>query len=192
MYDWKLTQSLDNPKDPEWDLLATKILGRHVHPDRKQGFLLARSALLQLLSERGIAWNISQLQLKNFSEVQDLPDLILSLSHSKTHGAALLADKSQFQSVGIDIENVEREVKASIAERIAHSADAKLRNIELWCLKEAVFKALMNTRKFPNPLEFSSIEIQDKFWSHSPSSLKGEWEIHQVGTTLVALAFLKN
>ena len=104
----------------------------------------------------------------------------------------MLADRIFFRSVGIDIEREDRVVKDSIRERIAHKDDANFRNIEQWCLKEAAFKALMNTEQFEKPVEFSSICIGKESWSHSPSGLKGKWEMETIKLFVVARAFLQN
>lgn len=189
---WKLTETLSNPKNPEWDGLIKSALGENIHSDRIKGFLLSREALLECLKENSHHLTPIQLELSGFSALKQLPQYTLSLSHTKTHGAALIADRQSFRSVGIDIEHEERPVKDSIAQRVSHPHDTKLRNIELWCLKEAVFKTLMNTGNFEKPVEFSSIELGDRTWSHSPSGLKGEWELHYVKPVVIALAFLKS
>ena len=116
----------------------------------------------------------------------------LSLSHTSECGAAMIADRKFFRSVGIDIEREDRVVKDFIRERITHKDDTNFRNIEIWCLKEAVFKALMNTEKFEKPLEFSSICIGKDSWSHSPSGLEGKWEVETIKPVVVARAFLQN
>lgn len=191
MYKWKLIKTLSNPKDPEWDLLTKLTLGDEVHSDRKNGFLLSREALLLTLKELQNSVNISDLTLDGYSTLPSFPQYTVSLSHTKECGAALLADRQTFRSVGIDIEQEERPVKDSIVERVSNPHDTSLRNIELWCLKEAAFKALMNSGVFEKPIEFSSIEIGDQTWSHSPSGLKGEWELEVVKPFVIAKAFLR-
>ena len=192
MHTWKLSDSLDIPKDNEWDLLLRLALGDDIHPDRKRGFILSRMALLRALSDMGQAASPQDLVLENYSKLKAFPHLTVSLSHTKDKGAALIADQHTYRSVGIDIEQEARLVKDLVAQRIAHPKDLKLRNIEIWCLKEAVFKALMNSGEFEQNVKFSSIQIEDKKWSHSPSGLKGEWEIDLINSIVIARAYLKN
>lgn len=192
MHVWKLIKTLSNPKDPEWDLLIKLTLGDDVHSNRKNGFLLSREALFNALKEAHINANISDLTLEGYSTLPRFPQFTISLSHTKECGAALIADRQTFRSVGIDIEQEERVVKDSIAERVSNPHDTSLRNIELWCLKEAAFKALMNSGEFEKPVEFSSIEIGKGTWSHSPSGLKGEWELEMIKPFVIAKAFLRN
>lgn len=187
----KTVKTLANPKDLEWDTLVLETLGSGVHPHRVQGFLLAREALKEALKAFGKDLSPSLLGLENYHQLKSFPEFTLSLSHSKELGAAILADRKDCLSVGIDIESELREVKDSIWTRVSHPHDVSLRKIELWCLKEAAFKALMNTDKFPLPIEFSSIEIQNQGFSHSPSGISGEWELHQEHGHIIAVASVK-
>lgn len=192
MYNYQLSTTLTDPECPDWELLSLSTLGSEVHSDRKMGFLLSREALKNALKVMEMEVPIHGLILEGYHTLQDYPQLTISLSHTKTCGAALVAERKEFRAVGIDIEEETRVVKDSIRERISHPDDQNLRNIELWCVKEAVFKTLMNTDLFPKPIEFGSINIQDRKWFHSPSGLSGEWEITSIRPYVVALAFLKN
>jgi 4'-phosphopantetheinyl transferase EntD len=192
MLKWKIFQTLTNPEDESWDILVTKTLGEKVHPDRKKGFLLSRQALEQCLQEFGEDPKIPDLELQHHSLLPALPHFTLSLSHSKDCGVALVARREIYRSVGVDIEEKNRVVKDMVRERILHPMDEKLKNIELWCLKEAVFKAIMNALPHENPIEFSSIEIQNMKWLHSDSGLQGDWVLQETHQFILALAFLKN
>lgn len=189
---WKIAQSLENLNSIEWDNLVQTQLGNNIHPERKTGFLLSRKALQECLLEQGISLPIFQLSLENHSKLVHFPHFCLSLAHTKSCGAAILADNKIYKSVGIDIELKERKVTQAVRERISHPEDANLKNIELWCLKEAAFKAIMNTLFFAAPIEFSSIKIGQNYWAHSPSGLSGEWELHDLNIFTLALAYLKN
>lgn len=191
MHTWNLTKTLSKPNDPEWEMLIKFSLPDDVHSDRKNGFLLSRQALIHALKEQGLEISAGALQLTSHSEIRDLPQFTISLSHTKIAGAALVADRKTYRSVGIDIEQEERIVKDSIKNRVSHPDDKNLRNIELWCLKEAAFKTLMNSGSFEKPLEFSSICIGDGKWTHSPSGLEGEWELELVRPFVIAKAFLR-
>lgn len=191
MHTWKLAKTLTNSLDPEWETLSSLTLGDAVHSDRKNGFLLARQALQNCLEEVGMKVSPLGLNLRNFHQLEDVEQFTISLSHTSECGAAMIADRKIFRSVGIDVEREDRIVKATIHERIAHNDDANFRNIELWCLKEAAFKALMNTDDFEKPVEFSSICIGKDSWSHSPTGLEGKWELETIKPFVVARAFLR-
>lgn len=191
MHCWNLTQTLSNPNDPQWDELASDVLGEKAHPSRKTGFLLARQALQNCLREQGVELEVKDLNLINYSQIKAYPSYTFSLSHTENWGAAIVGNKNDYRSLGIDIESNERTVSMQILERIRHPEDKKLRNIELWCLKEAAFKALMNSGLWDAPVEFSSLRIGQHTWSHSPSKLEGEWELDKTNGLVVGRAFLK-
>lgn len=192
MLTWKMQKTLPSPKNPEWDLLVKSCLGESVHPERISGFILSRMALQACLKEKGILTVIPELVIENYRETPSAPQFTISLSHTPEAGAALIAPREKFVSVGIDIEHEKRPVKDSIIERISHPEDEALRNIELWCLKEAAFKALMNTGRFQKPLEFSSIKIGNHFWSHAPTGLEAPWELENVNSMLVARTAIRS
>jgi phosphopantetheinyl transferase (holo-ACP synthase) len=192
MQNWELAQTLQNPKNPDWDKLSLDHLEDGVNPKRKHGFLLARQALKSCFRKRGIDINILDLKLQKYSQVSGFPEFTISLSHTKDAGAAIVEDAKIFRSVGIDIEQETRPVKDSVLGRISHPEDERLRNIELWCLKEAVFKTLMNTGLFEKNVEFASIKIAKDHWLHSPTKLQGEWSCEVINSFVLARAYLKN
>lgn len=192
MYRWKIVTTFKESEEAEWHSLVLNQLGEGIHPERVKGFILAREALRLCLTEAHYSPLISDLKIRKFNSLSKWPELNLSLSHTKLAGAAILTSRAEYISVGIDIESDHRVVKDTILERISNSRDTNLRNIELWCLKEAVFKCLMNTGKFEKPFEFAEIEISHQRWVHSPSGLEGEWKIIISEQFLIALALLKN
>jgi hypothetical protein len=50
----------------------------------------------------------------------------------------------------------------------------------------------MNALPHLNPIEFSSIELQNMKWFHSDSGLMGDWELLETHEFILAQAFLKN
>lgn len=191
MTTWKITQTLTEPFDPEWEKLVQLTLGEKIHPGRKQAFLLSRMALQKCLSENGFYLTPLQLELASFSEIKTFPKFTVSLSHTDSIGAALVCNKTDFKSVGIDIEKEHRVVKPEIVEQMSHPDDVRLRNIELWSLKESTYKALMNSGLLSKSVDFRTIEIKDQKWFHSPSQLQGEWEQSIVNSIVVSRSFLR-
>jgi hypothetical protein len=192
MTKWIISETLRDPQDPDWEKLVASFFPEDVNPRRKEGFLLSRSSLRDCLSTVKINCPILSLHLINHSSLKEYPQFTISLSHTNNCGAALIAERNFFRSTGIDVEHEERNVKDSVLERIKHSNDLNLRNIDLWCLKEAVFKTLMNSGFFKNPIDFSSICIQKNEWTHSPSDLSGKWELDKLQSYVVARSFLEN
>ena len=162
MLTYQLVNNLNIDEDSQWRDLVLTSLGPGTHPSRIQGFCLGREALRKCLKVLGLEVSITQLILENYKGLKKFPDLNLSISHTKEFGAAIVASKNQTVSVGIDVEPTSRLVKPAILERISHPEDAPLEPIIMWALKEATFKALMNTGRFEQNEEFSSLLIYKK------------------------------
>jgi 4'-phosphopantetheinyl transferase EntD len=190
MISWQLASALNSTEDVSWNNLSRRVLGESTHPGRRRGFCLARSALRSLLQAQGVKIEIEELALARPHQVEKYPQFVVSLSHSPALGSAILASAQLYRAVGIDIEEQDRLVKPAILQRISHPLDALLTPLEIWCLKEAAFKALMNTGSFEHPIEFSSIQIGQKNWSRH--EVTGGWEIHREQGHLIALAWIKN
>lgn len=191
MLTYRLIKSLSPTDDTQWKQLVKTVLGEDVHPGRVKGFCLSREALKQCLAERGIHISIPDLLLESFAAVKGQDSLTISLSHTPEWGAAVIGEAKNFISVGIDIEPLERIVKPMILERISHPDDLNLSPLSLWTLKEASFKATMNTGKFEHSVEFSSLKISEGKWTHVPSQLQGEWKLEEQQGLIVALAWIK-
>lgn len=187
---WELIQKLDSTDDDLWQNLVIIHLGQEVHPARKKGFCLARQALRVALAKVGHHLSISDLIIQDYSSVSILPEYTLSLSHTQEVGVALLAEIKKYRSVGIDVESAGRVVKPAILQRVQNQNDLLMDPLQLWCLKEASFKALINTKLFPAHPEFSSIQIQDQSFTHSPSGISGKWELQNTNSFVVALAWI--
>lgn len=190
MFTLKLKNTLNDAPEIEWQRLISEQLGADVHPGRAKGFCLARAALLEAMQECGVELEISDLELDQFDCLKGHGDFTLSLTHTNSWGAALLAPKKKYVSVGIDLEPKERIVKPFVLERISHPQDMVMEPIQRWVLKEAVFKTLMNTRRFDRNLEFSSIQLGYECWRHE-SGLEGGWSIHPHPELMIATAWLE-
>ena len=187
MMNWKIAHTLASPDDPAWEVLAQNGLAPEAHPERRRGFLLAREALRLCLNIP----DIIDLELKHFSTLPRFPELTVSLSHTKWAAAAIVAAKKDFLSVGIDLENKTRVVNPLTLKKIANAQD-EVKGIDLWCLKEAAYKCFSNTGIESDFVKFSQLEIRKDRWVHSPSGTSGEWQLHEEGDFLVAIAFKRN
>lgn len=186
-----LNSSLREPTK-EWQEVLNQSYPEASHPHRIQGFYSSRNALLDCLQKFHPKASTTDLLLNDFRELQNFPDMVVSLTHSSLAGAAVVARKAEYISIGIDIEPIDRLVKESILTRVTTSEDLKLTSIQTWCLKEAIYKCVSNSHQYLGVLEFREMRIQDKKWSHSPSGLSGEWELFEEENHQIALATLKN
>lgn len=163
-----------------------------LHPARRAGLFSSRSSLLENLRKIYPEASFTNLQLADHGRLKDYPDLTVSLSHSALAGASAVAFAQDYLAIGIDIEPLERVVKENIVQRITTQNDLTLTNIQIWCLKEAIYKCVSNSKCYQGVLEFRDMEIKDHQWIHSPSGLNGEWKIWNESNHQVALATLKN
>lgn len=187
---WQLTQTLNEKEREQWTELARLELGENVHPDRIRGFVLGREALRLCFSKFGLPIGISELKIKNYNHLTNHSSVTFSLSHTHLIGVAILGEKQIYCGLGIDVELENRQVKDAVIERISNKNDLSLEKINLWCVKEAAFKALMNTGRFSRNIEFSDIAIGSGVFSHSPSKLSGEWELENPKPFVVARAWI--
>lgn len=188
---WKITQTYSNTQESEWSHLTDLTLGKAVHPGRRLGFILSREALRQNLEAVGETPAVEDLILKDYHSLEKWPQYTISLSHTKNAGAALIANRANFLSVGIDVELADRVVSEAVVNRMAHPKDLNLRKLYLWSIKEAAYKCLMNSQKGISAFEFRDFCITKDSWLHVPSNLQGTWELHSPTPFVVALAFLK-
>jgi hypothetical protein len=187
----KIVQTLDKLNNPEWTDFAASVLGPDIHPERRETFCFAREALRLALCELDYNPEINDLVLHGYHSLKKYPELTFSLAHTKKTGVALLGHQREFRSLGVDVELATRPVKDSIRDRIAHPADEKLRNIEAWVLKEAVFKCVSNSGLLANEPLYPDLCISRTGWQHTPSGLKGECELSETGDLLLGKAFLR-
>lgn len=187
---WKTSNQLSPSTIPDWDALSNAVLGAQVHSGRRFGFQLSREALRLSLEEVGCKKQIQELHLEGHARLKHHTTFTLSLTHTSQWGAAVVGKSSDYRAVGIDLEPKNRIVKPEVIARISHPQDLPLHNMQTWTLKEAIFKACMNTELFQKPIEFSSILIKKSSWEQE-SGLRGEWKLIDHQDQQVALAWIK-
>jgi phosphopantetheinyl transferase (holo-ACP synthase) len=85
----------------------------------------------------------TELEISNYYNLKQYPEIVASLSHSKNIGAALLAPIEKYPSVGIDIELKERKITIGAEKYFFNEHDRPGSDpLLVWTKKEAAFKAL--------------------------------------------------
>jgi 4'-phosphopantetheinyl transferase EntD len=110
---------------------------------RQNEWILSRWALRELFLHQGLdfTWKtLGVLNLRNLDHSHQLWDL--SLSHSEQWGGAWIRRRCRTQNIGYDLELRSKSLSALLEARIRRDDDAGVPAIELWSLKEAVFKSL--------------------------------------------------
>ena len=188
---FRLSQELEAQEQEEWKNLEMQNLGNEVHPDRALSYCLAREALRSCLRASGLEVKIAELQLIDYNRIKVTDSFTLSLSHTKKWGAAVTAPAGSYLGLGIDIESKSREIKSAVLNRIRHVNDHDLPPLQAWCLKEAIFKTLMNAQKIHHPVEFSSIQINEQGWIHLDSGSTGDYQMVTHPELEIALSWIK-
>lgn len=147
----------------------------------KDAFTNSREALAALLKQENVLVSDlkADLELVNYQNLKNYPDFVLSLSHTKGAGAAVLGKKAEVQSLGIDIEWSDRNLKDEAGRFYKNPEDSVYENkLELWTMKEAAFKAL-SPLGYPGVLVLSKIVIQDgEFFTKERPEIKGRVTTH--------------
>lgn len=147
----------------------------------KDAFTNSREALATILKQENIFVSDlkADLELVNYQNLKNFPDFVLSLSHTRGAGAAVLAKKTEVRSLGIDIEWSDRNLKNEAGRFYNNPEDSLYENkLELWTMKEAAFKAL-SPLGFPGVLVLTKIIIQDgEFFTKERPEIRGRVTTH--------------
>jgi len=190
MWQHKVIENFNLSQLSEWEPEVSNILTPNTHEGRKIAFAASRLALQEALKALGISASMNELRLINYSGLEKWPELTMSVSHSKNSGAAIVARRSEFRSVGIDLELKDRPVRDDVLKRISHHSDFLHSPLKNWCLKEAIYKCISNSGLINKEFGYSSIQITQDGWQHPLSSLNGSFLLESSNSHLVAMAFI--
>lgn len=147
---YSLTTQFSRFKDLELPTKFTNLSKNNSH-------YLSRYAL-SVLTEAQI--DFRNIELLNFQKISQFPDDIFSLAHTSTNSRskltcaalALKASNEDFYGLGCDIEFQNRIIPKNSDKFFINKYDEYAGQLmELWCLKEACFKALSNAGR---PIKF--------------------------------------
>ncbi len=113
------------------------------HPQVKKNKFLARMALSKVLEHQGKKNNVQELEIINHHYVVNFPFTLVSIAHTTDIGIAAICPLEENFAIGVDIEKSDRPIKSDLKKYFLNqSDDLCLSPLEIWCLKEASFKAL--------------------------------------------------
>jgi phosphopantetheinyl transferase (holo-ACP synthase) len=126
--------------DEQWSNL---FIPKHLHPNLALQKKAARLALYDTITGQGKKINFQQMEIIHNHYVVNVPGTLVSLTHTKDLAAAIIAKQGEIFSIGVDLERIDREVKAELVNKFKNEHDThNLTELELWVCKEACFKAL--------------------------------------------------
>jgi hypothetical protein len=121
--------------------------------------------------------------IKDHLHLDKYPDVLASISHTKSIGAALLGRSPELLSIGLDLEVASRPIEERAKKFFLNNDDAPLSLLELWCLKEAIFKALDPVKTYFNlngPVLFTNLIVDSFKWHHANSNVCGECRLEKI------------
>ena len=77
----------------------------------------------------------------NHHHLIDSPQLLLSISHTKNLLLVIVADSSNYKSIGVDLEYADRKISPRTSKYFVNKRDQVKTLLKLWTEKEAAFKA---------------------------------------------------
>ncbi len=116
--------------------LGPKSLPEDFLSDEKEGYRLSRYCLRQLTQREN--FNIT-----NHLHLENEPQMLVSLSHTRGLAASALCVNEQINSIGVDIEWCGRKIReGSFKYFVSQDIELEFHSpLEIWCIKEAAFKA---------------------------------------------------
>lgn len=155
-----------------------------------EGFFLSRLALSEISN---LPFNPKYLEIENHLQLEKKPELLASLSHTKGIGAAAVMEKGETLSIGIDIEHSSRKMKTNSKRFFRRREDEEsLSDLELWCLKEAIFKACSPYYQGEKTLVLKDFWIKNNQFGHFewPKKKLGQCQIKVEDEVIIATARL--
>jgi hypothetical protein len=129
--------------------LLVKLIGKTEDPDRLLSDFIRPSTAQELKEES--------------YHVLSKTKQTCSRSHTDKWACAVLStQKDGYKSIGVDIELWKREIKPEIRKFYENTQDQtqSLQPIEIWCLKEAIFKSVSSYLNF-HKLQHSTLVLTD-------------------------------
>lgn len=130
-----------------------------ITPKRVREFAASRNALAKLCKRD----NFDDLEIEGNSHLRHDPKTKVSLSH--TRGISAAAISSSHTAIGVDVEFADRIFKEAVAKFFKHSEDYAISTLELWCIKEAAFKAfepLKHYQSIKDTLVLKDLTVTEK------------------------------
>lgn len=159
-----------------------------VHKNRIAEWALARLALAQCFAEQGINLIPRECVFKDHQTIASLSTWRFSLSHSKDVAAAWLEPAAKYRGLGLDVELRDRKVPPQVKARLQHPLDLAMKDLELWSLKEAAYKALPPLAQ--QDIWLNRLIISDQTFTLENSPFRGAWSLFQEAEVVIAKAWL--
>ena len=161
------------------------------HKSRQTEWLASRLCLSEAFRARGVHLDPQQIRFIDHQQIEDEAGFRFSFSHTRDCAGCWLLDaraESQNASlrIGLDIEPVNRKLTAAAGARLNLLGET-LSDLERWCLREAIFKALPASEQAR--FTGSKIEATRGEFTIQPLARRGFFHLERGVTLLSAFAW---
>ena len=119
----------------------------------------------------------SDLKIHNHHYMEKDSKIKVSLSHTNNYAMACSTSHKDIESIGVDLESSDRELKEGIKKFYIIDTDEIQDALHLWCIKEAAFKAISPLFKNEKQLVLKDITVLENgtFQLEINPTLNGYW-----------------
>ena len=182
-----LIMTSDAPLDDAW----TAVLPRSIataSESRISEWIGGRIAVQRAFAKAAVRVGADAFKNGSFRKIESNPNWSFSISHTSEWAFAWVTNDKV--SIGVDIEDSDREIKPAVAARFAHGNDLALAPILLWSAKEAAFKSVPVESQID--LVVSKIAIGDGTFTISDRDINGFWRQEIAGDLVRSFAWTES
>lgn len=162
--------------------------------NRNASYFSARECLSKIFKYEKLSQkNFNEIEVTDFHKEANHPSVTISLAHTKTYAIATVAYNNQFKGLGVDIEHQERKIKDDSLKYFKNDFDiTELSTLELWCVKEACFKALSNSGQEVKLLKEVIIHKDMFYLENKKDTIFAQFQIIKINEHIIVIAYVLN
>jgi phosphopantetheinyl transferase (holo-ACP synthase) len=161
--------------------IPKEVLKIYSAPKRARLHYTSRLALLQSLKINHVDLfkSYTDLEITNHQFMKKSSSTKVSISHTNSYAMACSTTNPKIESIGVDLESCNRELKEGIKKFYIIEADEISDPLHLWCIKEAAFKAVSPLFKIEKQLVLKDITVHRNgaFSLEIAPDLNGFWKL---------------
>lgn len=146
----------------------------------------SRLCLKILLKKKGIHLLWRDLGLNENFRLHQLAKLPISMSHTKELSIAVVAKDESIESIGVDIEEANRQISQKVVSFMSHPKDENLPEIQRWCLKEAAYKCFSHSSK---PIRMKELVVTSDEIKCPQYGFNCQWDSLELDKYFVAICY---
>ncbi len=185
--------------------LPTELIANNSNIKVATNYFVSRFALKAVLIQLDKLFSDyqdSQLKIINHHHLINHPEILVSISHTNSFGAAIISTCANTESIGIDIEHIDRSITPNSYKFFLNNTDSQILYDDLlkaWTIKEAIFKAVYPKLSYfehliPENKKFVLTDIwasKNKFGIIGSSKVIGRYNSSIQQDIIVSTAYLR-